>query len=483
MSERAAPSDVDVREPERTGLERTLSVFTEVKGGEGVTALLLTVNIFLLLTAYYVIKPVREALILSMKSGAEYKSYMSGAIAVALLGVVPLYARFARTLPRNRLVVGVTLFFVSHLVLFRILSAIPAVEPWLGLLFFLWVGIFNMMVVAQFWAFANDLYTEEQGKRLFALIGIGASTGAAAGSAVAKLLIEPLGVYQMMLVAGAILCLCAFLTQVAHVRETGGAGRRDPLSTTAAETPAAKKDDAPPKKEAPKAEGAYAMVFRYRYLTAMAAYSLLFSLINTNGEFILSSVVSDAAKEMLARGELTDATRKNWIGAWYGDFFLYVNVAGVILQSFVVSRVVKLGGLGTALFVFPLLALLDATVIALMPVIAVARWGKIAENASDYSFNNTVRNMLWLPTTRMMKYVAKQAVDTFFVRMGDVGSTLMVFVFAAQLGLGVRVFAVGNLVLCAALVGVCLLILREEKNIKAMRARGELPDDPAPAKG
>ncbi len=96
---------------QRTVLSRVLGVVTDVRPREAVTALLLTANVFLLMTAYLAIKPVREGLILVMPSGAEYKSYMGGAIAITLLVAVPLYARFADRLPRNRLIVGVTLFF------------------------------------------------------------------------------------------------------------------------------------------------------------------------------------------------------------------------------------------------------------------------------------------------------------------------------------------------------------------------------------
>ena len=147
---------------QKSGLEYVLGIFTEVRAGEGVSAVLLTLNVFMLLTAYYLIKPVREALILVLENGAQYKSYMSAAIAVALLFAVPAYSRVAQRFARNRLVIGVTLFFVSHLVLFYVGSRIPAVASRLGLLFFVWVGIFNMMVVAQFWAFANDVYSEAQ---------------------------------------------------------------------------------------------------------------------------------------------------------------------------------------------------------------------------------------------------------------------------------------------------------------------------------
>ncbi|HHH27643.1 MAG TPA: hypothetical protein ENK57_04770, partial [Polyangiaceae bacterium] len=115
--------------------------------------------------------------------------------------------------------------------------------------------------------------------------------------------------------------------------------------------------------------------------------------------------------------------------------------------------------------------------VLLFPVLAVLRPAKIAENATDYSFNNTVRNMLWLPTTKAMKYRAKQAVDTFFVRMGDVSSALMVFVIADLLAIkDVRIFAGTNLLVLAGLAAVAAAILREQKNIEAMKERGELPE-------
>jgi ATP:ADP antiporter, AAA family len=203
----------------RSTLERVLGIVTDVKAGEGITAVILTLNGFLLLTAYYVIKPVREGLILAIAGGDRYKSYLSAAIALSLLAVVPLYGRAADRFAKDKLVVGVTLFFASHLLVFYGLSKSP-LESKLGFAFFVWVGIFNMMLVAQFWAFANDLYTEEQGKRLFALVGIGASAGSALGAYVAKLFAKTLGTYQLMLVSAGILAVSA-LTSISWYRAPG----------------------------------------------------------------------------------------------------------------------------------------------------------------------------------------------------------------------------------------------------------------------
>src|SRR5215210_5517561 len=166
------------RMPRAGVLDRALRLFADVEGGEGATAVLLSCNIFLLFTAYYVIKPIREALILS-GSGAEVKSYAAAGQVLLLLGFVPAYGALADRLPRRGLLNTVTAFFVACLVGFYALTR--AAAP-VGVLFFLWVGIFNSMIVAQFWSFANDLYTKNQGERLFAIVAFGGSLGAVIGA-------------------------------------------------------------------------------------------------------------------------------------------------------------------------------------------------------------------------------------------------------------------------------------------------------------
>jgi AAA family ATP:ADP antiporter len=209
--------------PDRTVLERALGLVTSVRRAEVPTALLLTLDSFLLLTAYGCIKPAREALILSLPTGAEYKVYMSAAIAAVLLVAVPLYAKVAVRLTRNRLVIGVTAFFASQLAAsYASGSAYGSTVP-LALGVYLWIGVFDLMVVAQFWAFANDIYSEEAGQRLFPLIGLGASLGAAAGSGLAGALIPRIGTMATLLVAAALLLLTAVITQLVHARETNRA--------------------------------------------------------------------------------------------------------------------------------------------------------------------------------------------------------------------------------------------------------------------
>jgi ATP:ADP antiporter, AAA family len=432
-------------------LSRALRPFTEVRPGEAVTVLLLTANVFLLLTAYYVIKPVREALILALESGAEYKAYMSGVIAVALVVLVPLYAKLVDRLPRIKLVIAVTLAFAAQLCLFFAAMGVESLRSQLGLVFYAWVGVFNMMLVAQFWAYANDLYDEDQGARLFPMIALGASVGAAGGSQVSASLIPLFGLPTMLLVATLLLVACAALFWLVE--------RRLELPAVPAEAP-----DREPQKtaEPPKTtgSGAFQLVVSNRYLVMIALFALIFSWVNTNGEYMLGKLVKADALEAVQRGEIATADVGKHIGATYGEFFFYVNVLGVLLQSFVVSRLVKWLGLSKAFLLMPLLALGNAAAVAVVPLLSVLRVGKIAENASDYSLNNTLRQMLWLVTSTEVKYKAKQAVDTFFVRAGDVCSALSVWVFAAVLVVPLQRFALISIGLCLAWLVLAVAIGR-----------------------
>jgi AAA family ATP:ADP antiporter len=416
----------------RSRLDRMLGVFADVHAGEGVTSVLLALNIFLILMAYYVLKPVREALILG-EGSAELKSYMSAGQVVLLAFIVPLYSRLVARFVRIRLINVVTVFFVSCLLLFYVLARFHV--P-LAIVFFLWIGIFNLMVIAQFWSFANDIYTKDQGERLFAIVGFGASLGAVAGSRVADVLIEPVGIYQMMLVGAGVL--------LAQLAITNYLDRRGPGQVSAA---AAKGASA-----APKTSGsdAFALVFRTRYLMLMALMLMLLNWVNTTGEYILGRIVTDTVSKTVAAGQGTGLSTEQLIGDFYSKYFTYVNIVGLVLQLFVVSRVVKYLGVSKAVVIHPLISLCAYNVLIFIPTLTAVLTAKVAENSTDYSLNNTVRNMLFLPCTYEEKFSAKQAIDSFFVRMGDVLSAGLVFLGTAVFSLQTKQFALVNAVIVVA---------------------------------
>jgi len=420
---------------EKSRLDRALSIFTVVRAGEGATAVLMLVNIFLLLICYSVIKTVREPLIL-LGGGAEVRSCAAAGQALLLMGFVPLYSWFASRVDRARLLVGVSLFFIVCIELFA--AAVAAQMPFVGVAFFIWVGIFNMSLVAQFWSFANDIYSKEAGDRLFPIIVIGMTAGAPVGSFVAARLFS-LGMtpQHILQISAALLSISVLLyLRINRTESRRQATPQEPLSTA----------------------GGFALVMNNRYLQLMAVLVVLLNIVNTTGEYIIARLLTAHVDALAVATAAFD--KQAYIGTYMGDYQFWVNVTAFLLQAFVTSRLVKYRGLRGALLALPLIALGGYSIIAAGAGFTVVRWIKTAENATDYSIMNTARQLLWLPTTREEKYKAKQAIDTFFVRGGDVVSAGVVFLGTGILHLTVAEFAMGNVVLTLAWMGVAALILK-----------------------
>jgi AAA family ATP:ADP antiporter len=480
----------------KSPLERFLGLFTEVHAGEGPITMLMAFNVFLLLTSYYLIKPVREALILA-GGGAEAKAYLVGAMAIVLFFLVAGYSKLVSRYERTRLITVVTAAFIACLVVFWLLSRTNV--PYMGYVFFVWVGIFSVMVVAQFWSYANDVYNNDAGKRLFPLVAFGGSFGAFAGAYIATWLLTFISVYEMLLVAGALLGLCIVLTNIISRKVWGKAAmeaRQRELSAKAerGETGSKKKESL-----------GFDMLFRYKYIGLIALLVLLLNLVNTTGEYILGHLVEEhgeaTADEVIqaAIGSGTVAsigdqefgdptateTREdiegNVIGRFYASFFLWVNLLGMFLQLFVVGRLIKYFGVKAGLLWLPIVALGTYALIFAAPLIRFARIGKTAENASDYSINKTTIQMLFLPTTHEIKYKAKQVTDSFMQRIGDVGSAIVVFLGTAVFTFGARGFAVLNLGIILIWLVVVIMIVREHAEIEKGN-RPEISGEPDKAR-
>jgi AAA family ATP:ADP antiporter len=207
--------------------------------------------------------------------------------------------------------------------------------------------------------------------------------------------------------------------------------------------------------------GTFRLVFADRYLLLIALLMLVLNWVNTTGEYILGRTVTGAAEAAVAAGRAGGLSVGEYIGRFYGDFLFVVSVAALVLQLFVVSRLIKYFGVKAAVLVLPILALTGYAILAFAPILALVRAVKIAENATDYSVQNTVRNVLFLPTSRDQKYKAKQAIDSFFVRAGDVLSAALVYVGVTLLGFGATGFARVNLVLAGVWLLLALAIGRE----------------------
>ena len=465
-----------------SSLDRFLRLFSDVKAGEGTSALLLSLNCGLILAAYYIIKPLRDGLVLAEYS-AEIKSYLQVANVLALAVIVPLYGKLTDSVPRRRLMNTVTYIFIGALGVFTVmgLAGLP-----LGIAFFIYGSIFAVMIVAQFWSFANDIYRREEGERLFPIIAFGASLGGALGATFAGQIIEPLGLYIPMALAAVVLFIQLQITNYVDNRERKVREAHLPDIKTTATIAASGLMPAPksleelggdggdregdlrrqesaattfPEPEQGSGQSAFALVWRTRYLLLICLLVMLLNWVNTNGEYILGKVIETAAAEAIESGA-TELSAGAFIGSFYANFYAVVNIVGLLVQLFLTSRIVKFAGVNRAVMILPIISMGVYTIMAFIPVLAAVRWAKTAENATDYSLNNTVRNMLFLPCTREQKYKAKQVSDSFFHRAGDVMSSATVFLGSSVLALGTTAFALLNLGLVAVWLVVAFAIGR-----------------------
>jgi ATP:ADP antiporter, AAA family len=444
---------------------RTLHSFVPVEKGELMVAALMAVNVFVLLTIYYVLKVVREPLIL-LGGGAELKAYASAGQALLLLGVVPAFSWLAARTNRFGLLATIQTFFIGCLIAFYVLAHAKA--P-IGLAFYLWVGIFNVLVVSNFWSFATDLYSQEQGKRLFGIIGLGGSVGAIVGAFLPKLLAHVLGVYQLMLFAAVGLALSTLVYWIIdrHARRERDHGEVivHPHVADATHTK----------------EGGFKLVFEDRYLRLVAAMVVIGTVVNTTGEFVVGTLVEHSAKGdwWLALVDpknfghpLPDAGEV--IEQFYSTYYFAVNVVSAVIQGLIVSKILGVAGVRRALFIMPFVVLGSWVTFLSFATLATIRITKTTENSLDYSLNNTVRQALFLPTTRDVKYKAKAAIDSFFVRGADMLSGLgIVFVLAEVLHIGVHGFAIVNICLTIG----WLFIARRTGQLYDYRA-SHLPEEP-----
>jgi AAA family ATP:ADP antiporter len=428
---------------EKNAFERFLSLFSDVSAGEGGTVALLFLNAFIMMGLYYILKPVREGLILS-GFGAVIKSYSSAAQALLFIVVVPAYGAFAARVNRVWLLSGMTLFFISNLVLFILALGVGMN---IGVVYFIWLGIFNFMVVSQFWAFANDVYTEEQGKRLFPVVGIGASAGALLGTVLTASVFDRMSNAALMTLACILLVVFIILIVWVNGRETSGGGA-----------------EAQKAQQTLSKEGGFQLVLRNRYLLLIAMHILILNLVNTVGEFILGSLFAQHAIDEIGAGEAFREARGVYIRTMYGAFFAWVNFIGLLIQAFLVSRFMKYLGVRGSLFIGPIMSLLTYGATAVQPVLSIVREVKIGENANDYSTNNTVRAALFLPTSREVKYKAKAAIDTFFARTGDALQAVVVFL-GTHLAFAIPAFAVVNVIFVGVWLAVVTGIARQHRRL------------------
>jgi AAA family ATP:ADP antiporter len=443
-SHHSVPVFKTLGEPPKNGLERLLSIFADVRAGEGIGALLLALNVFLLLAGYSLMKPARDGLILT-EGGAELASYSAAAQAVLLMIAIPFYGWLGTRVVRAKLIAITMTFFSATLVGFYLGGQAGLRE---GVAFYIWIGLINFFIVSQFWAFANDIYTEGQGRRLFPLVGVGQSLGAWVGAVAVTPLVQRLNYtpYTLIFLGACVLMVALGITLAVNRRETV---RAEPEAAATNTTPLGP-------------EGGFELIWKDRYLFWIAILTVLLNVVNTTGGYVLNRLIVQESVARFGSDPAAVPAARQFITAFSGSIIATVNLVGFLLQLFVTSRVIRFLGVRGGLFILPVLALINYSIIAVAPVLAVVRIGKILENSTDYSIQNTLRQALFLPTSREAKYKAKAAIDTFFTRTGDVVSAGVV-ALGQVTAVSVPVFAGINVAMTGVWLWVAGQIAKEHR--------------------
>jgi ATP:ADP antiporter, AAA family len=427
---------------QRSFFRLLLTALPDIRPEERILCSLFTLNLFILLTSYYLLKTVREALILG-EAGAEIKSYTAAAQPFILILAAKGYSFVASRKHAAELVISVMLYFILVFLALGILSffGVPV-----GVVYFLCLGPFTLIVVAQFWAYATDLLTLAEGKRLFPVINIGGVLGAWVGAVLASYLFRFLSAPTILVIACSGMSLhMAIYRVIAKAWRRGSSNElKDKVGLPLSR------------------EGAFRLLVSKKYYLLIAGVALLLNVSKSNGEFLFGFFASLQAKAAIAAGTAEGLTEQQLIGASYGKMFALVNVTGFLIQVLVVPWVFRFMGIRGTVLVLPCLAAMMSTATAIDPVFGVVLAARVLENSVDYSLQNTTVHGLFLPTSRDAKYKVQAVVDT---RFGDLISAACVFLLINQLHLIPRQFALANTFVIACWLALAILLGRQYREI------------------
>lgn len=436
--------------------ERLLNIISVVKPQEGKSCLLLTANACLLMAAYYLLKVIREPLILAY-GGAEYKSYATAFQAGLLALIVPLfsvlYHRYANNENRSSIINKVLLFFISNLVIFAFLQYLNVN---VGMAFYIWLGIFSVMVVAQFWAFAADSYNVRCGQRLFVILAVGATFGAWLGSKIAGELLTIIGIYGIMALAAILLLITVYLTANVSGWIPESAANDEPVH----------------EEQGNKWLDGFSVVFESAYLRRIAIYVVILVFINSTGEYILARLVDEHSKMLASTQGLTDIAA--WQGQFYSSYYSWITLGSFVIQLFLVSRIFKWVGLRGSVLILPIIMIVGYGLMIFFPIFSLIRIAMTAENSANYSVQNTTRHALFLPVPRKHKYLGKTTIETFFYRFGDLLYGGFIFVGTQYFDLSISHFILSNLILAFILFAIAWKV-GHSNLLEVQKTQGNLP--------
>jgi AAA family ATP:ADP antiporter len=350
---------------------------------------------FIVLGSYYVLRPIRDDI--GAAGGLENLSWMYTGTMTVMLLANGLFSALVTRLSRRRFIPIVYRFFIANLILFYLLMkfAPPDAQVWVGRSFFVWVSVFNLFVVTVFWAFMTDVFNSDQGKRLFAFIGVGGTLGAIVGGSVTALLVKQIGPLNLLFVSALLLEFAARFTPFfpTHFKE-------------AEATSVAEERDA----EKPVGGNIWSgvtHVMRSPYLLGICAYMLLYGITNTLAYFQQADI---AGHEFHDRASRT---------AFFAQVDISVNVLTILVQIFLTGRLLKWVGVGITLALLPAVNVAGFLSMGWMPLLSLLVVFQTLRRASNFAVSRPAREVLFTVLRREDKYKAKSFIDTFVYRVGD----------------------------------------------------------------
>ena len=385
-----------VQEPSHPGSNiayRLLRRVVTVEPAEARVVLWCWLYIFAVLSSYYIMRPIRDQM--GVAGGVNNLQWLfTGTLASMLVLNVP-FAWLVKALPRSRFIPLAYRFFAVNILLFAIALhvATPEQTVWVGRVFFIWVSVYNLFVVSIFWQMNVDLFSPEQGKRLFGFIAAGATMGAIFGSSVIVVLAKRVPATALLIGAAALLEIAVFAV-----------GRLSRLSPALHHRPGESRE------ERPIGGGIFSGItnaLSSPYLLNVSVFILLFAITSTFLYFQQMGIVSHSITD---RGAQT---------AFFATLDLAVNCLTLGVQLFLTGRIVVLVGVALALAFLPAMTLIGFGTLAMMPSLSTIAVFQILRRAGDYAIARPTREMLFTVVAREDRYKAKSFIDTFVYRLGD----------------------------------------------------------------